>query len=972
MTAKSNNKRKSSNKKSNSSNSSKTTKRTASRSTSAKSSTTNKSKNKQSKLENRNRASKELDKYNDNKKFNRSVILIVLIVFVAFLYLSYLGLCGSAGIVFTGLMFGIFGWTAYLIPLVSVILYFFILEKGKDPNVKRWIISIILFFIFLKCFLQVITGSASLYDYYSMNKGQHTGFFSALYNSFEDIYDMGRFNGGVICKALVDAFSHILGIIGSAFLCFACMVITIFVGFGKEFLVYLREKNEYEQEMLRMENEINNDDEVPDYKKPDYSLVDIKKKQKRKVTDNNNKDNRKPFRYITIDKTSTENENEIKEVASSETNKTNESKEPVFEHELNEKFGKNNKDNKENNNNNEKKVYGFEIHDSNVKKADDKQSKNPDNDEKSLPDADKGVASSSDNPVKKASNKATPKRKKKEVKSEKSDDEIKAFEENLNKSSEELGKSVEYVYPNTDLLDEIPVAKNTGNNTEIQEMAIKLEETLNSFGVNAVVENVTVGPAVTRFEVKPETGVKVSRITSLTDDIKLSLAVKNIRIEAPIPGKSAVGIEVPNKKSNMVTFRELIENDEFKNAKKGLVFAVGKDIYGKIVIGDISKMPHLLIAGATGSGKSVCINTLIVSLLYKYSPDELKLIMIDPKVVELSIYNGIPHLFCPVVTDAKEAAAALNWGVAEMMKRYNKFKELGVRNIQGYNDKVKKEPKAVEAGYEPMPSLVIIVDEFADLMMVASKEVEDAVCRIAQLARAAGIHLILATQRPSVNVITGVIKANIPSRIAFSTSSAIDSRTILDMAGAERLLGHGDMLYFPAGASEPSRLQGSFLSDEEIERLTGFLKDNNNEPVYDKTVTMVANAPQSDSSDSQEDDRDEYFESCARFVIESERASAGQLQRKFKIGFNRAGRILDQMCEAGIVGPAEGTKPRAVLVTMEELDLMLGNISDSDDTVDEEIDDDMSESDINKDDNNEEIDLGNDIDFDEISEIIEE
>ena len=368
-----------------------------------------------------------------------------------------------------------------------------------------------------------------------------------------------------------------------------------------------------------------------------------------------------------------------------------------------------------------------------------------------------------------------------------------------------------------------------------------------------------------------------------------------------------------------------MEGDDFRKAKSPVTFAVGKDIAGKRIMTDIAKMPHLLIAGATGSGKSVCINTLIMSILYKADPSDVKLIMIDPKVVELSVYNGIPHLFCPVVTDPREAASALNWAVREMMERYNLFKELGVRNISGYNQKIKTVEDPEKAGYSKMPSLVIIVDEFADLMMVASKEVEDAVCRLAQLARAAGIHLVLATQRPSVNVITGVIKANIPSRIAFSVSSAIDSRTILDKGGAEKLLGKGDMLFFPSGESEPVRVQGAFVSDKEVSDVVEFLCEANEEPEYNHEVTAITEEPDGTVTEAVSDkpDVDEYFADAGRFVIESERAAAGQLQRRFSIGFNRAGRIIDQLHQAGVVGPAEGTKPRKVLMTMEQFEAYL-------------------------------------------------
>ena len=487
-------------------------------------------------------------------------------------------------------------------------------------------------------------------------------------------------------------------------------------------------------------------------------------------------------------------------------------------------------------------------------------------------------------------------------------------------------EKIPYQFPPIDLLS-LPVGQEKGvSDQDLRETAMRLKETLQSFNVEVEVGAVTCGPTVTRYEVLPAQGVRVNKITNLADDLKLSLAAASIRIEAPIPGKSAVGIEVPNENPSSVHFRELLEGEAFEKAKSPVAFAVGKDIGGKVIITDIAKMPHLLIAGATGSGKSVCINTLIMSILYKSDPNEVKLIMIDPKVVELSCYNGIPHLFCPVVTDPKEAAASLNWAVREMMDRYNKFKELGVRNIAGYNEKIKTVENAEAAGYSHMPLLVIIVDEFADLMMVASKEVEDAVCRLAQLARAAGIHLILATQRPSVNVITGVIKANIPSRIAFSVSSAIDSRTILDKGGAEKLLGKGDMLFFPSGYSEPVRLQGAFVSDKEVADVVAFLCDNNETPVYNDKVTEIVDLPAGieNSSEDKKSDVDEYFEEAGRFVIESERAAAGQLQRKFSIGFNRAGRIIDQLNKAGVVGPAVGTKPRQVLMTMEQFNAYLG------------------------------------------------
>ena len=481
----------------------------------------------------------------------------------------------------------------------------------------------------------------------------------------------------------------------------------------------------------------------------------------------------------------------------------------------------------------------------------------------------------------------------------------------------------EYHYPPLKLLKRGDGKSQGDSDEELRKTAKKLQDTLHNFGVNVTVTNVSCGPTVTRYELQPEMGVKVSKIVNLADDIKLNLATPDIRIEAPIPGKAAVGIEVPNKENHAVMLREILQSQEFQSAKSKLSFAVGKDIAGKPVVTDIAKMPHLLIAGATGSGKSVCINTLIVSILYKASPDDVKLIMIDPKVVELSVYNGIPHLFIPVVTDPKKAAGALNWAVSEMMSRYNTFAEYSVRNLQEYNRKVEgmRIPEG-EQRPEKMSQIIIIVDELADLMMVAPGEVEDAICRLAQLARAAGIHLIIATQRPSVNVITGLIKANMPSRIAFSVSSGVDSRTILDMNGAEKLLGKGDMLFYPQGYQKPARLQGAFVSDEEVSSIVDFLAEKNPGMQYNSQIEQQVNTASlsGGAGASSNDDRDAYFVDAGKFIIEKEKASIGMLQRMFKIGFNRAARIMDQLCDAGVVGPEEGTKPRKVLMSAEEFE----------------------------------------------------
>ena len=468
-----------------------------------------------------------------------------------------------------------------------------------------------------------------------------------------------------------------------------------------------------------------------------------------------------------------------------------------------------------------------------------------------------------------------------------------------------------YKIPSVNLLNKIDKKADDNSKKKVLKNASLLEKTLADFGVEAKVNQVTVGPTITRYEIQPSPGVKVSKIVNLTDDIALSLAARSIRMEAPIPGKSAIGIEVPNETPLMVGLREVFESEEFKKFDSPLAMALGKDISGKPVIGDIGKMPHLLIAGSTGSGKSICVNTLISSILYKARPDEVKLLLIDPKVVELANYNGIPHLLIPVVTDPKKAANALNWAVVEMNKRYKMFAENGVKDITSYNEKCE----------EKLPKIVIIIDELADLMMASANDVEDYICRLAQMARAAGMHLIVATQRPSVDVITGVIKANIPSRIAFAVSSQTDSRTILDMGGAEKLLGKGDMLFYPLGASKPVRLQGAFISENESQNVIDFVKSQVKEEVkYEENIMDTISKVNMEKSS----DEDELLSEAIEFVVESGQGSASMLQRKFKIGFNRAARLIDSMEERGIVGPNEGSKPRKVLMSKQDLQNLEG------------------------------------------------
>ncbi len=472
-----------------------------------------------------------------------------------------------------------------------------------------------------------------------------------------------------------------------------------------------------------------------------------------------------------------------------------------------------------------------------------------------------------------------------------------------------------YEFPPIELLQEGKSSGIKGGKKAVADTATKLQKTLYSFGVSAKVENVSVGPAITRYELKPAEGVRVSKIANLADDIALNLAAETIRIEAPIPGKQAVGIEIPNKEKEMVPLRDIIDTDKFRNEKSKLAFALGKDVAGEEIVTDIAKMPHILIAGATGSGKSVCINTLISSIIYKAKPSEVKLVMVDPKVVELSVYNGIPHLLIPVVTDPKRAAGALAWAVQEMVNRYSLFAAKGVRDIKGYNALLEK-----DEGGQKLPQIVIIIDELADLMMVAPNDVEDAICRLAQMARAAGMHLVVATQRPSVDVITGLIKANIPSRISFAVSSQVDSRTILDMVGAEKLLGKGDMLFYPVGTSKPIRVQGAFISDKEIEKIVDFLKSNGEATYNEDIIEKIEKANTTDKElEEDDDDTDPFLTEAIETVVNTGQASTSFIQRRFKVGYARAGRIMDQMEQRGVISGYEGSKPRQVLWTKETL-----------------------------------------------------
>ncbi|MCH5268428.1 MAG: DNA translocase FtsK 4TM domain-containing protein [Lachnospiraceae bacterium] len=910
----------------------------------------------------------EMNEYQDHLAFEQGMILLVFCALAILCYISFLGLAGRVGTVIGGGLFGLFGWLAWLMPTCVVLAFIFSMVNPKDKRVLRKIISAMVALFALMGLSDLLIGNKILTDYYQQFHKSGSGVGKSITQAFAETLHHGKWSGGVVGRGINHVFTALLGNVGSGCVLIALLLIAVYAFYGMEWMAMLRKRNAYYKEMGAAYEVIRQEE---DYTEPSYQVRPPKNRkklysdrkmqsvnlqqmndqidrqeaedQRRKVTSmtsdkKNGMEEILPARGMSIDSGIAENmsaqENlPVDDAHMTEVNKAKEvSHIPIYREELQRKFGDGNASDADGDKRPLSETITSSLRsESSMELSEEDLAELAEELEDSLTSGTVvGKPMNSFAPKEEVTDVTPSTQKKTRGVSRKKKDSGSSTAgasaaKSMEKSDKEKKPKKPYQFPPIEMLSVPKDVPGRISDEELRNTASRLQETLQSFNVNVSMGAVTCGPTVTRYEVLPEQGVRVNKITNLADDLKLSLAAASIRIEAPIPGKAAVGIEVPNPESSPVFFRELLEGNDFKKAKSPVTFAVGKDIAGKRIMTDIAKMPHLLIAGATGSGKSVCINTLIMSILYKADPSDVKLIMIDPKVVELSVYNGIPHLFCPVVTDPKEAAASLNWAVREMMERYNKFKELGVRNITGYNQKIQTVDNTEGTPYEKMPSLVIIVDEFADLMMVASKEVEDAVCRLAQLARAAGIHLVLATQRPSVNVITGVIKANIPSRIAFSVSSAIDSRTILDKSGAEKLIGKGDMLFFPSGESEPVRVQGAFVSDKEVSDVVDFLREANEEPEYNHAVTEFQE--EADTTDvekpSAKSDEDEYFADAGRFVIESQRAAAGQLQRRFSIGFNRAGRIIDQLHKAGVVGPAEGTKPRKVIMSMEEFEQYL-------------------------------------------------
>ena len=793
------------------------------------------------------------------------IVLWLLLAVSILLFLSNFNLVGAAGKAIGLAMKGIFGIMAYPFPFVLFFGVSFAVANRESGSRWQLILGLVMLFVFLCAFFQLILAgyksSLPISSYYTAAKN-------------------GAIAGGLVGALVVMLFAKPFGIVGAYILTLTALIISVVILVRKPLMIYLQrrsarairragrqrkarreEKKEAESKpffWLREPTESEEDDTNVDFDL--HKLLGLDKEKKKQILEDDE------IRYRIGEKKKPESKTEPE---------PEEIRKPVRPH--------------------------IEMNRPEVKQASASENERPEAEVRKEP-AKKTRSSSKD----------------------------RGTAENV-----EISLAMEdkkgYRLPDVSLLT--PLSSEGGDSEQhILNTAEKLEETLRDFGVNVNITNVSRGPAVTRYELQPEHGVKVARITGLIDDIKLSLAAADIRIEAPIPGKSAIGIEVPNKENSIVPLRDLIDSKEFRSFRSKLAFAVGKDIGGNPVIADIKKMPHLLIAGATGSGKSVCINTLIMSILFKATPEEVRMIMIDPKVIELSVYNGIPHLLLPVVTDPKKAAGALNWAVQEMDRRYKAFAECGagIRDLASYNMHIRKKrnsPDLSDAEKEKlkeMPQILIIVDELADLMMVAPGDVEQSICRLTQLARAAGLHLVVATQRPSVNVITGLIKANMPSRIAFSVSSGVDSRTILDMNGAERLIGKGDMLFYPQGYVKPARVQGCFVPDEDVSAVVEFLTKGNEDTSYSDSEDIVKAIENSSAGVAQaaarndDDDKDELFWDAGEFIIDKEKASIGMLQRVLKIGFNRAARIMDQLCEAGVVGEEEGTKPRKILMTMEE------------------------------------------------------
>ena len=892
----------------------------------------------------------------------REIYAIVCLAINLILVLGTYGLCGKVGKAVSGFFFGLFGVTFYVLPLVFFIAYCFLLVNGPKPKIIKKLIWGTVFFMAIGFICQLVVGTKGITvkDLYLDGYSEHRG-------------------GGILFGGIIVLVAKVISRAGAVIVTILAFVISVIEVTNVRIVALFKKLFSFNFSDVQKFDEDYEDDEYEDYEDEESEDYYVDKKNRDilgniRVLDKSGKSvaaSKKKDRKHTNKIVHDEEVHEIIPESNRDLTRTASSMRRIAEPQLEIAMPGEMKPRRQPTSAGNDLLTEINSASALYNRNRDTGSIAPDYKPKDFyelePDSltyDDPLGSNTSYDDDEGSvTEITQVPKKKETAPVRAESKMKdssiteIFPDKKNKSSEvveeekvtvkdkleatqEIKSEIEntkevkkkYVFPPMKLLKSGGrSAYNRTGDVVVRETAITLKSTLESFGVNVTITNCSVGPSITRYELQPEQGVRVNRVLSLENDIKLALAATDIRIEAPIPGKASIGIEIPNREKQAVCFRDLIDNDVFSRFKSNVAFAVGKDISGQIIITDIAKMPHLLIAGATGSGKSVCINTIIMSILYKSAPEDVKLIMIDPKMVELAVYNGIPHLLIPVVTDPKKAAGALNWAVEEMTKRYQLFANYNVRNIEGFNTKVKNEGPNEDPQFRHMPQIVVIVDELADLMMVAHKEVEDSIVRLSQLARAAGIHLIIATQRPSVDVITGLIKANVPSRIALSVSSQVDSRTIIDMVGAEKLLGNGDMLFYPTGYTKPVRVQGAYLSDDEILSVVEFIKKNYGESSYDENIsqsiesTGTAGAASADSSSDEDSRYDEYFEDAARYVIEKDKASIGYLQRMLRIGFNRAARIMDQLEEFGVVGPEEGTKPRKVLMSISDFEEAIGN-----------------------------------------------
>ena len=838
----------------------------------------------------------------DNEMFHE-IGLIVLFVAMVFLFCCNFGIIGPVGNTISSILFGIFGFTAYIAPILLFIAMAFWFANSGNPSAFRKLIAGVVLFVMLGVSCELIVQNVIKLEAYDIK---------AIYK----VSSENKAGGGVLAGSLTYFLHHYLETIGTVLVVLLFSAISIILLTEKSLIGSVKSGGSRLKEKSRADAQRRR--EYAQLRRDAYEEQRIRKEEERRLRAEE-KENEKILRMekkvtgvmmdTSLKKPEQENRrDDIHEITYLDQDEYFEPEqvstpvsEPIPARKVPQRTG-----------------HTYEFDAANIRIHKNGQSDMQMQDEPATPEV---VTTHTQTPVQKPVATAP----KKPVASEPVD-----INKEIGGGEKKVPKT--YMFPPLSRLQK--GTSGGGDSTqELKETAMRLQQTLHTFGVKVTITDISQGPSVTRYELQPEQGVKVSKIVGLADDIKLNLAATDIRIEAPIPGKAAIGIEVPNKENMMVALRDLLETKEFKEYPSNIAFAVGKDIAGKTIVADIAKMPHMLIAGSTGSGKSVCINTLIMSILYKAHPDDVKLIMVDPKVVELSVYNGIPHLLIPVVTEPKKASAALHWGVTEMEDRYRKFADFNVRDLKGYNKKLEAMRENGEENVPAkMPQIVIIVDELADLMMVSPGEVEESICRLAQLARAAGIHLIIATQRPSVDVITGLIKANMPSRVAFAVSSGVDSRTILDMNGAEKLLGKGDMLFYPQGYTKPARIQGAFVSDREVSDVVDFLKNQTLGNTYaediEEKIKSIGTASGSGGASGAGSDsgRDEYFAEAGRFIIDKDKASIGMLQRVLKIGFNRAARIMDQLCEYGVVGEEEGTKPRKVLMSMEQFEQLLEEI----------------------------------------------